>query len=507
MRKIYLLTGALAFLFFSCKKNAEKEVSPEMGLTFSIEQNNQDKTVFARTFARALSNQEVRSLLKQEALKQFDHDYDVLYDVARELTTASGKSLHELIAGYAEDPAVFDAIVQRQPLLTIYVPTLNKFNATAWDVTAQVPVVAVRNTEDAKAGKALFAYNADGHQLTMSYADGGDMPVVVVKENERVITLHTGAAQGNMRQQSGNKYQFTYSAFDNTTGKDGSGKFREAGDRPVRGGGTGDTTTYIDNSHQISSPALRYAYEKKLASQRDYVYYGIDPSSNIDSGRFKNQYAEHIVSIEMEDEAALKKITDDWTEGNLEIVVNVLMLARDGAGITVKKGINCTVDNLKHKPGTPRPANYRADGILEYTLPNPLEIDGWDAYKYGDKWKFVVSEFDPGTETTTTTTVSSEYSSNFNANAGIELFGILKLGVGGGTSNKETKTTTVTIKSTNISDDLYEGMLNFYTPVYSRITETRPGRGGSSPSTVILPKVYTVNTGMIRLRIEPLPRY
>ncbi|UCJ08131.1 hypothetical protein KTO58_02825 [Chitinophaga pendula] len=507
MRKIYLLTGALAFLFFSCKKNAEKEVGPELNTTLTAEQNNQDKTVFARTFARALSNPEVRSLLKQEALKQFDHDYDVLYDVARELTTASGKSLHELIAGYAEDPAAFDAIIQRQPLLTIYVPKLDKFNAAGWDIAAQVPIVAVRNIEDAKAGKPLLAYNAEGRQIMMSYAASGDAPVVVVKENERVTALRTGGVQGNMRQHSGNTYKFIDAAFDNITGKDGSGKFREADGRPVRGGGTGDTTTYVDNSHQISSPAVRYAYEKRLTSQRDYVYYGIDPSNNIDSGRFKNQYAEHIVSIEMEDEAALKKITDDWTEGNLEIVVNVLMLARDGAGITVKKGINCTVDNLKHKPGTPRPANYRADGILEYTLPNPLEIDGWDAYKYGDKWKFVVSEFDPGTETTTTTSVSSEYSSNFNANAGVELFGILKIGIGGGTSNKETKTTTVTIKSTNISDDLYEGILNFYTPVYSRITETRPGRGGSGPSTVILPKVYTVNTGLIRLRIEPLPRY
>lgn len=511
MRKFTLVTSLILLLFFSCKKdeaNVERNAVTKAGL----EDDRANKVEFSQTLARALQNQEVRTILKQEALKKIDNDYDVLYGLSKNSTSSSGKTLHELISAYAEDKERFDEIVQSLPLLTIYVPQLDEFDAEKWDAKNQIPIVAIRDVNDRKSNKPLLAYDASGNLKELSYKEKPKHPVVVVKDNERVELKRNSHQEKELGKQSeGNDiYTAITKAFvnPNSTIKLWSAEgIRDSRPRRVT-----DTTTrepIIDNSHQISAKATRYAYEKKLESQRDYVYYGIDPSNGIDSGKLTHRYAEHIVSIEMETEAALQKITDDWTDGNLEIIINVTMLNRSGSPESIRKGINCTVDDLKYNTERakregrdyPRPLKLRSDYIMEYFLPNPLEIETWDAYKYGDRWKFTVSEFDPGRETTTVTTVSSEFSGNFNGNVGIDVLGIFKFGIGGGGSSKETKSTQVTVKTTDTSDDLYEGILNFYTPIYSR-EESRGGREGKA----LVPKVYTVNTGLIRLRVEPLER-
>jgi hypothetical protein len=510
MKKITLLTGSLLLFFFSCKKEVAN-VDEANRTEFNAQEDRLSKIEFTKTLARALEDKEVRLILKQEALKKFDNDYDVLYGLSKDITAPSGKTLHELVSAHATDKEHFNEIIQNLPLLTIYVPQLDQFDAEKWNVDQEIPIVALRDINDRKSSKPLLAYGQNDNIIELNYTEKPKNPVVVVKDNERVETSDNEQRNGTEKNaRSGNTYRATDIAFKNSeklrepfnsVSLIAEGTPRPPRDSINRPPATRDSSIYVDNSQQISVEAVRYAYEKKLESQRDYVYYGIDPSTNVNSGSITNRYAEHIVSLEMENEAALQKITDDWTDGNLEIVINVITISRDGSTQSVRKAVNCSSQDLRfdETQGLRPPKFYRAGSkVKEYFLPSPLEIERWDVYKYGEKWKFVVSEFDPGTETTTNTTVSSEFSANFNGNVGIEI-PFLKIGIGGGGTSKETKSTSVTVKTTDVSDDLYEGILNFYTPVYSR-AEYTPGRGGS----IIAPKAYTVNTGLIRLRVEPL---
>ncbi len=133
----------------------------ETGAVFpvSTQNKNLNNVLFAKTLARALADKEVRRLLKQEALKMFDKDYDVLYGLSRNTTGTSGKSLNDRIAAYATSKEDFNNLIEQLPLLTIYIPQLDHFDADKWDIDKDVPIVAVRNVEDKKNGKALLAYD------------------------------------------------------------------------------------------------------------------------------------------------------------------------------------------------------------------------------------------------------------------------------------------------------------------------------------------------------------
>src|SRR5690606_20495189 len=152
MKKIMLLTSLILMLFFSCKKDGPN-VDQSIDSKRSLEEDSANKLEFTQTFARALENQEVRAILKQEALEKIDNDYDVLYALSKNSTSSSGKTLHELISAYTEDKEHFDEIVQSLPLLTIYVPELDEFSAEKWDTENQIPIVAIRDVNDRKSNK------------------------------------------------------------------------------------------------------------------------------------------------------------------------------------------------------------------------------------------------------------------------------------------------------------------------------------------------------------------
>ena len=208
----------------------------------------------------------------------------------------------------------------------------------------------------------------------------------------------------------------------------------------------------------------------------------------------------------MENLAQLKKITDDWTEGDLEIIINTIMIQRDGSPLTKKTGITCKASDLR-ETYTDRRGTVIDQPII-FNKFRPIIIDSWNAYKYGDKWKFVVYEYDNGEKTTSTQTVTSNFTSNFEASEEVNVLGIIKIGAKGGVTTSETKTTTTVIESTNNSDDLYEGILNFATPVYSRLSTTsdRVDRDGK-PQVYITPKEFITSTGAIRLNIQPLKTF
>jgi hypothetical protein len=104
----------------------------------------------ARATAEALKDRQVRKLLKQEAGKKFDGDYDVLYQtLANRRVGRSGAFRQALgtamarVHGEGRDQALerLDDYTARLPQLQLSVPA----NLEEWDEDAQIPLVAFRS--------------------------------------------------------------------------------------------------------------------------------------------------------------------------------------------------------------------------------------------------------------------------------------------------------------------------------------------------------------------------
>ncbi|HVI48839.1 MAG TPA: hypothetical protein VM802_28475, partial [Chitinophaga sp.] len=189
MKILNLLTLVSLFIFVSCRKNVSEKA--ETNISMKSLDHDREMTDFAKVLAKSLTDINVRSLIKQEAEKMFDKDYDVLYGLAKDLPDVTGKTLNEQIVKFSNNPSQFNSIVNQLPLLTIYVPVLDNFDAKKWNIDGQIPIVAVRNTEDRKNGKPLLAYDADGNEIKLDYKVKPDRPIIVIKDNERVIKKST----------------------------------------------------------------------------------------------------------------------------------------------------------------------------------------------------------------------------------------------------------------------------------------------------------------------------
>lgn len=72
----------------------EEGVGAESGTSVSIDDNLSLKKDFSIALAKVLSeNQDVRDLIKKEALKKIDFDYDVLYQLVNKEELSEGKTL------------------------------------------------------------------------------------------------------------------------------------------------------------------------------------------------------------------------------------------------------------------------------------------------------------------------------------------------------------------------------------------------------------------------------
>jgi hypothetical protein len=82
----------------ACKNDASLPVNDELKKNESVFQDvNADMSLFSLTFNKALVNEDVRIFLKEEALKKFDGDYDILYQNVKNLKLKSGKTFEETL--------------------------------------------------------------------------------------------------------------------------------------------------------------------------------------------------------------------------------------------------------------------------------------------------------------------------------------------------------------------------------------------------------------------------
>lgn len=467
----------LATAIFSCKKDVkQKEETPEQnqGTPPNIPTGSFNPVIFSKSLAKAMESSALQSFLKKEALLQFDNDYDILFQKIKD-EVVEGKTVYERLLSVSADKEGLKKEIDQNPLLTIFVPELKNFSAEKWNTSEKPPVVAIRNVEDSKSNRPMYGYTYKEDHVTLSYKDEPTYPTVVLKINERLMLNNEKANKMNNLRDSLQYLSNEVGAFrflDITFKKEITNKKREA-----RSG----YSPSVD-------PRLSYAYTNNVPCHRDYIYYGIDPAVGIEKGTLNNNYAEFITMFYFNSKAAYE-YARDWSEGYLEIFFDIFFVNQTGGVEALRKGFSCSSSSVRWDKDDP---DYY--GAVFY--PTPIEIACWDMQNYGDTWKFKVFEYDPGTETTNTTTVSSNFGSNFELNLNV----FKKVGIKFGGSATTTRTNTVTIKTTNNSDDLAETLLDFGVPVMDYLIPV------SSPAGWVA-SYRNISTGFVTFTVETRKRF
>lgn len=277
---VKLWTVVLLFvpLFFSCSNENfldENLVSPEHSeLT---EQQKQDvKVEFAKALSSVLySNTEARKVIKTEATKQFDKNFDILWSSIKNIQIGDC-SFEECISSHSSKNIV-TIINEQMPLLNILFPEIKMFDISVetYDYLDKELPVAVRSNN-----KTLLFFDGE---LTDTIPNGNipDFNVVVINENSRVK-----ANKISKTRSTSYEYSFISPSYDGTNVNK-------------------QTRSTIANSNLVGNKAITaFQYFNQdnssinsMALQRDYIYYGITPTNR--SGALNYNVSEYISFIEV----------------------------------------------------------------------------------------------------------------------------------------------------------------------------------------------------------------
>ncbi|AKJ05937.1 Hypothetical protein AA314_07563 [Archangium gephyra] len=365
-----------------------------------------------------------------------------------------------MLLGYFESEEQLSNVERELPLLTIFVPELPRksFSALSWDTDTQIPAVGITSykTNDV----TLVDHNGEERIIEAGLIPA--FPVVVIKENERVIQVANSnpntLAKGRVPQASGTpSFAFLADCFDGSRAADKSA------------------------ARLTRSPDLKLlrAYNLYLSTDgwhRDYIYYNISPTQP--RGAFSYAYQEHIRSFKMAGDpaTAFSKIADQtgeprlvsitpepnsgWTGGAFEFKVRVLLNAKNGLGQELVTYFSALPDELfdltydevvwyYYKP--------RITGLKTKSLTLPLFA--WDLNDYASSIKIEVEEVD-----ITETIVQSEsrtvkFATNFAIDPAVGF--LQKIGLKFGASLEETRTETTQRTYTLGNDILGAVIVNF----------------------------------------------
>lgn len=538
MRKLALLL--LVVFLASCSSDfEEKPDNPTHQSSVVNDPNLELKKKFSTALAKVLAeSQDVRSLIKDEALKKIDHDYDVLYQLVKNNRLADGSTLESNLLKYI-DASDLALIAEQIPTLTIFVPELpeNTFSADLWDTNSEIPVVGIRTTET----NDVPFIDSDGIESVIEAEYIPAFPIVLVKENERITTNTSGLkfnSQSSLKSATNPNIEFRFidEVFDNT-------KSTAKADEEISR--TKSTITTLPASLSKLHAAYDTYSPTSTGWQRDYIYYNISPSKT--KGAFEKRYMEHIVGFELLGNAmtALNKISDQdgdpragkdsrnsptWTDGEFEFKAKVYIGSKHISSTESVRSFRLAPDKLftaKYEmdpntdAGRSRPV-FKGNYTLKSKAVVNVPLFEWDLENYGASFKITIEEVDNLQSTTQTQATSVEFATNFEYNIGIGEKE--KIGAKFGASTKETRTTTFQVTTSLGNDELGDVFVNFYDPVVLSKTwsytipptDTGGGRGssGGTPPPIDYSKViYNLDyntkyyNGWYRIYIAPIAVY
>jgi len=293
MKKVLLLLLSVAC--FSCTNTDFEESDGSTTSTTTLARWNQEvlddeqKEAYLSEFASVLSKvvyerKDVRALLKSEAVKQFDKNYDILYANIMD-KKINGQTLHDILADYSSEESISE-IENKMPLLNILFPEISMFDVMPENYNPEdneVPVAVSKEKE------TLLYFNGE----CTDDLQKGEIPsfyVFVVNENSRVCA-------GPLTRSGNRTYTFKSPNFDGT--KDAQ--------RPLTRAAANTSTRTADiNAAKVGTKVIQaFNYFNKddgsiysKALQRDYIYYGLTPTNR--EGALNHSVSEYLSFIEID---------------------------------------------------------------------------------------------------------------------------------------------------------------------------------------------------------------
>ena len=491
MMKNFVLVFLVYLSVASCNESLNDIDKNVVSATF-LEQSESNlilKQKFSSALVKVLGqNEEVRSLIKEEALKQIDFDYDVLYCLIKDKQLKNGVTLEEYLEKYLTSDEL-KCIHKQLPTLTLFVPTLpeNSFSVHSWNTIDELPAVAVKvsDNNDVK----IYYGNGETEVFPADIIPG--FPVVVVKENERIVRNGEILSKTVSENIEETNLIFVDEIFNNLHGKDLVNTKTRA-NRPVPLPKVDNPEDYLPANMKKTYEAYKI-YKNTTGWQRDYIYYGITPTT--DKGPFDYNMKEFLVGFELMGDALgfYRKIADQdgdpkssipiggvlpanssiitWTEGEYEFKVTTYVGSKSTIGTEYKSFFRLKPDQLFRaevervisRPGMPGYTVYKLVGLKSKRVDLDLPLFEWDLENYGATIKIAIEEVD-GQETEVNSISSSiEFATNFGFDAS---FGEkVKFGVKFGSTIKEVLNVSNTITKTLGGDELGEVIINFADPV------------------------------------------
>lgn len=535
-RTITLALCAIAALITSLFPGCQKNDHPTSDLTANItpEKQLEYKIAFAKTLAIAVTSSDFRNFLKEQALKRFDWDHDVFYPMIKNEKLPNGESIRDHLSNIInanKTDLSLESIERGLPLLNILVPSFEKFSAEQWNTGNEVPLVAVRNKADVNAGKPLLAYDSDGKPTELDYHEEPAFPVIIIKDNEalemkgsfggkQLTPVHKLDQQyPSVLESDGIAYYFAdenlYRRLSISSKKAissfKSGEFTPQTNSTMGIMGTG-CERYVDwdrfdvrTREAVDKSIYNPICPDNVATVRDYIYYGIDPTTGVDQGPLRNNYREYITSIRCQSLIARTRF-DDVGEGDiLEFDITLYTVDNDPV-FPLKKTISIPKSEFFYTDANdpnPRPIDL-THNLLDM---DPVQLAVWNFKRQGDIWKYAVYEVDPSVTVTESRSISSTLGTNFT-------IGEEKKGGKFGLTATVNATASSSISFTDASDNLGEAISYWCDPVViEKFNVTgawpcgepvwgvrRPPRGGNF---VTVGRSHEINTGTIALTVEP----
>lgn len=192
MRTLYFcIVFSIIFVTVSCSSIIDEQEPVADVLERTVEEKNAMIEGYAQLLASAIGHESIRNVIKQEALKMFDGDNDVLvskfHDIqlnevedVRHMLKSQQMTLTKSSLGSGLE---IDEVQDEFKNLQISVPLY----CDEWDADNYVPLVAFLPYDyDEMSTTEIIAFDTLGREHILSTEDDPDVPVVVVSISERV---------------------------------------------------------------------------------------------------------------------------------------------------------------------------------------------------------------------------------------------------------------------------------------------------------------------------------
>lgn len=520
---ILFFIASISWMLISCQNDRLEENL--LDTKNSIENLDGLKEKFSYALAKVFNESKgVRELIKKEALKQFDYDYDVLYLLVKEQEIKGEENLEKQILRYM-DKKELSLLIQKIPTLTIFVPTLpdNVFSAENWDILADIPCVAYKDDK----GKILFVDSIGNIDDTFRDDEIPLFPVVVVKPSERIVLQSALTRSVNssdiLRTGNGINLAFEYPEYNNQLAQ-----------------------TRIGDNKDIPESLNKVFEAKKYADsngiwQRDYIYYDIKNKDG--NGVLCRNMSECLYSFELTGDAVnmyniISDQRDDphyiygeslvsgrkpdgtlswptgWYEGNYEFIIKIYISNDQLVSNEIVKALSVSPRKLFILKKKDNDRSRRVIGIessIKYYLPEPLPLFDWDIEHYSTSVKISIAEKDENVTEQTVVQTTTSFASNFGFD--INFGEVVKKGAKFGVSGSKERKVSTTITRTLGSDELGDVIINFGDDVVVKDELVdrflgEPVKPTRLPRTDYVPPFNPkYNSGYYKIEVVPLAMY